>query len=120
MVDKSIKLKEDSQKSIIEILERYKKDGNVKNYQQFFIINCINVVCKKEVLVKISKRSDVEKICINKKVKIPKLQNNIPEDREALSSVEKKHVPWNLKILSICSCVPYFKIVEKPGNWYKT
>ena len=80
MVDKSIKLKEDSQKSIIEILERFKKDGNVKNYQQFFIINCINVVCKKEVLVKISKRSDVEKISINKKVKIPKLQNNIPED----------------------------------------
>lgn len=100
MVDKSIKLKEDSQKSIIEILERYKKDGNVKNYQQFFIINCINVVCKKEVLVKISKRSDVEKISINKKVKIPKLQNNIPEDREALSSVEKKHVPWNLKMIS--------------------
>lgn len=100
MVDKSIKLKEDSQKSIIEILERSKKDGNVKNYQQFFIINCINVVCKKEVLVKISKRSDVEKISINKKVKIPKLQNNIPEDREALSSVEKKHVPWNLKMIS--------------------
>lgn len=100
MVDKSIKLKEDSQKSIIEILERGKKDGNVKNYQQFFIINCINVVCKKEVLVKISKMSDVEKISINKKVKIPKLQNNVPEDREALSSVEKKHVPWNLKMIS--------------------
>lgn len=100
MVDKSIKLKEDSQKSIIEILERGKKDGNVKNYEQFFIINCINVVCKKEVLVKISKRSDVEKICINKKVKIPKLQNNVPEDRNALYSVEKKHVPWNLKMIS--------------------
>ena len=33
-------------------------------------------------------------------MKIPKLQNNIPEDREALSSVEKKHVPWNLKMIS--------------------
>ena len=100
MVDKSIKLKEDSQKSIIEILERGKKDGNVKNYEQFFIINCVNTVCKKEVLVKISKRSDVEKICINKKVKIPKLPNNVPEDRNALYSVEKKHVPWNLKMIS--------------------
>lgn len=100
MVDKSIKLKEDSQKSIIEILERGKKDGNVKNYEQFFIINCVNTVCKKEVLVKISKRSDVEKICINKKVKIPKLPNNVPEDRNALYSMEKKHVPWNLKMIS--------------------
>ena len=100
MVDKSIKLKEDSQKSIIEILERGKKDGNVKNYEQFFIINCINVVCKKEVLVKISKMSDVEKISINKKVKIPKLQKNVPEDRNALFSMEKKHIPWNLKMIS--------------------
>lgn len=100
MVDKSIKLKEDSQKSIIEILERGKKDGNVKNYEQFFIINCINVVCKKEVLVKISKMSDVEKISINKKVKIPKLPNNVPEDRNALFSMEKKHIPWNLKMIS--------------------
>lgn len=100
MVEKSIKLKEDSQKSIIEILERGKKDGNVTNYQQFFIINCINVVCKKEVLVKISKMSDVEKISINKKVKIPKLQKNVPEDRNALFSMEKKHIPWNLKMIS--------------------
>ena len=100
MVEKSIKLKEDSQKSIIEILERGKKDGNVTNYQQFFIINCINVVCKKEVLVKISKMSDVEKISINKKVKIPKLPNNVPEDRNALFSMEKKHIPWNLKMIS--------------------
>lgn len=100
MVDKSIKLKEDSQKSIIEILERGKKDGNVTNYQQFFIINCINVVCKKEVLVKISKMSDVEKISINKKVKIPKLQKNVPEDRNVLFSMEKKHIPWNLKMIS--------------------
>lgn len=98
IVDKSIKLKDDSQKSIIEILKEEKE--NVKKYESFFIINCINVLAKKKVLVKLSKRSDVEKIVVNKKVKIPSLQKNLPESRNALFSVEKKHVPWNLKMIS--------------------
>lgn len=101
IVDQSERLAEDSQKSILDILEKEKVTGQVKFYESFHIINCINVIAKKSLLSSLAKRSEVEKIVLNKKIKADKKEKNAPEVRTySMNSANGKHVPWNLKAIA--------------------
>ncbi|OFK79773.1 peptidase [Anaerosphaera sp. HMSC064C01] len=101
IVDQSERLAEDSQKSILDILEKEKVTGQVKFYESFHIINCINVIAKKSLLSSLAKRSEVEKIVLNKKIKADKKEKNAPEERSFyMYATNGKHVPWNLKAIA--------------------
>lgn len=101
IVEQSERLAEDSQKSILDILESEKVTGQVKFYESFHIINCINVIAKKSLLSSLAKRSEVEKIVLNKKIKADKKEKNAPEVRTySMNSANGKHVPWNLKAIA--------------------
>lgn len=99
IVDESVSLAENSQKSILKFLDKNKKEGSVKSYKSFFIVNCINIVAKKSIVIELAKRPDVEEIIENKKIKIERPEKNFPEAREASLSYSSKHVPWNLKAI---------------------
>ncbi|MDU5324728.1 MAG: S8 family serine peptidase, partial [Peptoniphilus harei] len=99
IVDESVSLAENSQKSILKFLDKNKKDGSVKSYKSFFIVNCVNIVAKKSIVIELAKRPDVEEIIENKKIKIERPEKNFPEAREASLSYSSKHVPWNLKAI---------------------
>ena len=101
IVEQSERLAENSQKSIVDILESEKETGQVKFYESFHIINCINVIAKKSLLSSLAKRSEVEKIVLNKKIKADKKEKNAPEVRTySMNSANGKHVPWNLKAIA--------------------
>ena len=101
IVEQSERLAENSQKSIVDILESEKVTGQVKFYESFHIINCINVIAKKSLLSSLAKRSEVEKIVLNKKIKADKKEKNAPEVRTySMNSANGKHVPWNLKAIA--------------------
>lgn len=101
IVEQSERLAENSQKSILDILESEKVTGQVKFYESFHIINCINVIAKKSLLSSLAKRSEVEKIVLNKKIKADKKEKNAPEVRTySMNSANGKHVPWNLKAIA--------------------
>lgn len=99
IVDESVSLAENSQKSILKFLDKNKKEGSVKSYKSFFIVNCVNIVAKKSIVIELAKRQDVEEIIANKKIKIERPEKNFPEAREASLSYSSKHVPWNLKAI---------------------
>ena len=99
IVDESVSLAENSQKSILKFLDKNKKEGSVKSYKSFFIVNCVNIVAKKSIVIELAKRPDVEEIIENKKIKIERPEKNFPEAREASLSYSSKHVPWNLKAI---------------------
>lgn len=99
IVDESVSLAENSQKSILKYLDKNKKEGSVKSYKSFFIVNCVNIVAKKSIVIELAKRQDVEEIIENKKIKIERPEKNFPEAREASLDNASKHVPWNLKAI---------------------
>lgn len=92
----------DSQKSIIEFLEKEKANGNVVEYTSFYIVNSISVTSTRNVATEISKRNDVEKVVEDKEFNSePKKEE--PEKESTGYSLNRQtrsvHVPWNLKAI---------------------
>lgn len=88
-----------SQEDILSYLEAEKAKGNVESYQSFFIVNSISVHAKKEVLLALEKREEVEKIVADRLMKEEPLEENEPEAPSfSLRSAQiQKHIPWNIK-----------------------
>ena len=107
IVNESKELAKSSQASILEILKNEKNKGNVKSYESFFIINCVNLVARKSVIVELAKRDDVEKIIENKVIKVekPEKNENIIMDRFAYDI----HIPWNLEAINAYKAQRYTK-----------
>lgn len=107
IVNESKELAKSSQASILEILKNEKNKGNVKSYESFFIINCVNLVARKSVIVELAKRDDVEKIIENKVIKVEKPEKN--EIIRMSRSAYDMHIPWNLKAINAYKAQRYTK-----------
>lgn len=107
IVNESKELAKSSQASILEILKNEKNKGNVKSYESFFIINCVNLVARKSVIVELAKRDDVEKIIENKVIKVEKPEKN--EKIRMSRSAYDIHIPWNLKAINAYKAQRYTK-----------
>lgn len=107
IVNESKELAKSTQASILEILKNEKNKGNVKSYESFFIINCVNLVARKSVIVELAKRDDVEKIIENKVIKVEKPEKN--EIIRMSRSVYDMHIPWNLKAINAYKAQRYTK-----------
>ena len=107
IVNESKELAKSTQASILEILKNEKNKGNVKSYESFFIINCVNLVARKSVIVELAKRDDVEKIIENKVIKVEKPEKN--ENIRMSRSAYDIHIPWNLKAINAYKAQRYTK-----------
>lgn len=107
IVNESKELAKSTQASILEILKNEKNKGNVKSYESFFIINCVNLVARKSVIVELAKRDDVEKIIENKVIKVEKPEKN--ENIMMSRSPYETHIPWNLKAINAVKAQRYTK-----------
>lgn len=85
---------EKSQESLISFVERKVKDGDISEYNSFFIINSIYIKGKAELIEKIARRSDVESIRLNHTIVSDK--EEIVKRKSSLSEVTS-YVPWNLE-----------------------
>ena len=85
---------EKSQESLISFIERKVKDGEISEYNSFFIINSIYIKGKAELIEKIARRSDVESIRLNHTIVSDK--EEIVKRKSSLSEVTS-YVPWNLE-----------------------
>lgn len=106
IVNESKELAKSTQASILEILKNEKNKGNVKSYESFFIINCVNLVARKSIIMELAKRDDVEKIIENKVIKVEN-----PEKSENISmfNIDYMHIPWNLKAINVYKAQKYTK-----------
>ncbi len=98
----------EDQEDIIGAIKKEVKNGNIKNYQSFFIVNSIFIVGNKNSFQLLSKRNDVEKVVLNKKINIEQnyTKNNFEgkyfkRDYVENNDISKKHIPWNLKSISV-------------------
>ena len=85
---------EKSQESLISFVERKVKDGDISEYNSFFIINSIYIKGRAELIEKIARRSDVESIRLNHTIVSDK--EEIVKRTSSLSEVTS-YVPWNLE-----------------------
>ena len=85
---------EKSQESLISFVERKVKDGDISEYNSFFIINSIYIKGKAELIEKIARRSDVESIRLNHTIVSDK--EEIVKRKSSLSEATS-YVPWNLE-----------------------
>ena len=85
---------EKSQESLISFIERKVKDGEISEYNSFFIINSIYIKGRAELIEKIARRSDVESIRLNHTIVSDK--EEIVKRKSSLSEVTS-YVPWNLE-----------------------
>ncbi|MDO4787828.1 MAG: S8 family serine peptidase [Johnsonella sp.] len=100
-----------SQGDIIAYLEAEKAKGSVESYQSFFIVNSISVNAKKEVLLALEQRSDVEKIVADRMIKEEVPEDNEEESGFSLRSVQaQKHIPWNIRSILADKVWQYEKI----------
>lgn len=107
IVNESKELAKSTQASILEILKNEKNKGNVKSYESFFIINCVNLVARKSIIVELAKRDDVEKIIENKVIKVEKPEKN--EKIRMSRSAYDMHIPWNLEAINAYKAQRYTK-----------
>ena len=85
---------EKSQESLISFVERKVKDGDISEYNSFFIINSIYIKGRAELIEKIARRSDVESIRLNHTIVSDK--EEMVKRKSSLSEVTS-YVPWNLE-----------------------
>ena len=83
---------EKSQENLISFIERKVKDGEISEYNSFFIINSIYIKGKAELIEKIARRSDVESIRLNHTI-ISDKEENIKHK----NTLAEAGVPWNLE-----------------------
>ena len=83
---------EKSQENLISFIERKVKDGDISEYNSFFIINSIYIKGKAELIEKIARRSDVESIRLNHTI-ISDKEENIKHK----NTLAEAGVPWNLE-----------------------
>lgn len=84
---------EKSQERLISFIERKVKDGEISEYNSFFIINSIYIKGKANLIEEIARRSDVESIRSNHTIISDK-----EEDVRLKSSLSEtsSQVPWNI------------------------
>ncbi|WP_035039658.1 S8 family serine peptidase [Catonella morbi] len=85
---------EKSQEKLISFIERKVKEGEITEYNSFFIINSIYIKGKAELIDKIARRSDVYSIrsnhtIVSDKEEKVKLKNRLLEASD--------HIPWNIE-----------------------
>ena len=85
---------EKSQERLISFIERKVKDGEISEYNSFFIINSIYIKGKANLVEEIARRNDVESIRSNHTIISDK-----EEDIRLKSSLSEtsSHIPWNLE-----------------------
>ena len=90
-------LKETSEKSqerLISFIERKVKDGDISEYNSFFIINSIYIKGKANLIEEIARRNDVENIRSNHTI-ISDKEENVRLKSNLLDT--SSQVPWNLE-----------------------
>ena len=85
---------EKSQEGLISFIERKVKDGEISEYNSFFIINSIYIKGKANLIEEIARRNDVESIRSNHTIISDKEEN--VKLKSSLSETSPQ-VPWNLE-----------------------
>ncbi|HEX6594488.1 MAG TPA: S8 family serine peptidase [Bacillota bacterium] len=83
----------ESQKNVTEFLEKAVKDGDVKDFKSYFIVNGMAVTASKEIAEKIARFPEVEKILPNETRTLHK--TFIKEQKTPQSNL--KNVEWNVE-----------------------
>lgn len=82
----------DSQSSVIKFLEQEQKNGNVEEFDSYYVVNGMAVTATKEIAEKIAGFSEVEKILPNE---TRQMVTTVTEDAKAPAS-EVANVEWNV------------------------
>ena len=85
---------EKSQERLISFIERKVKNGEISEYNSFFIINSIYIKGKANLIEEIARRNDVENIRSNHTI-ISDKEENVRLKNSLLDT--SSHVPWNLE-----------------------
>lgn len=92
VVDKLQETADKTQTNLINLLEEEKKNGNVQEYQSFYIVNMVYVKATEDVIKKISMRSEVKEINLNKKIQVewPKIE------KASVNNSTIQSTEWNI------------------------
>ncbi|MDY5435113.1 S8 family serine peptidase [Peptostreptococcus porci] len=97
-----------SQNVVNDFLEKEKKIGNVKSYENFYIVNSMNIVAKKSVIDKLDEMENIQLIDINEVLKreepIEKIDDNKKYAPRSMGFGELKksdEIEWNLKNIDV-------------------
>lgn len=82
----------DSQASVIKFLEQEQKNGNVEEFDSYYVVNGMAVTATKEIAEKIALFSEVEKILPNE---TRQMVTSVTEDAKAPAS-EIANIEWNV------------------------
>lgn len=87
-----------TQKGVIDYLQKEKDKGSVKEFESYYIVNMLYVKADAKVVDNLSKRSEVKKVYLNKKIKID-LENSgaLKGTYSAGTSVLPENIEWNVK-----------------------
>ncbi len=89
-----------SQADLLEFLDKEKQKGRVYSYESFFIINAVRVEADNAIIKELSKRDDIKKITLNKKIKQDK--PIIPENKNIFAArglSQEEQIEWNIKAI---------------------
>lgn len=120
MVQELQETSEYSQNDILSYLQKQKKNGSVKEWESFFIVNSIVVTAKKEVADYLAGRHEVEKIAENRIYHLAETFEGQAEDTLSTAAIEENsekkteessgkslELPWNLQNIHLQ------KVIEK-------
>ncbi len=60
-----------SQRDLVEYLKGAKKEGGIRDYRPFWVVNAIRIEAKPEMIMRCAGRPDVERVILNRKIGLP-------------------------------------------------
>ncbi|WP_097157957.1 S8 family peptidase [Bacillus oleivorans] len=84
----------ETQAHLKEVLEAEMKNGSVKDYQSFYIVNGLAVTSTKEVMEKIASFAEVEKILPNETRQL--YTPTVTEQDQVTAGAETQSIEWNI------------------------
>lgn len=92
-----------TQAGLVKYLEKMKKEGSVKEYKSFFIVNAMAITSTKEVMEQIAKKSEVYKILPNEERFLDEVKKT--KEVEVKGDNKLNNIEWNIER------------VNAPGAW---
>ncbi|WP_028986261.1 S8 family serine peptidase [Thermicanus aegyptius] len=80
-----------TQAEVLKYLNLMKKEGKVKEFKNFFIVNGLAVTSTKEVMEELAKRKDIERIDLNHEIAPPEVEKG-----KEVKGVSPNQVEWNV------------------------
>ena len=79
-----------TQKSLIALLENAQTEGEITDYKSFWLINAIAITAPSSFFENIKNRTDIKKIDVNWRYKLPDTPRTQPPDKQLDSDINKK------------------------------